>query len=74
MYVAAVIELEVTLTPEKKCVNIADRCNRILTEIERSFNRIGLISDYAKMLNISIYSQAVFLFQVAYYIYQGNSK
>jgi hypothetical protein len=26
------------------------------------------------MLNISIYSQAVFLFQVAYYIYQGNSK
>jgi hypothetical protein len=74
MYVAVVIELEACVRTRAKCVSIVNRCNRILTETERRFNRIGLISDYTKMLSISIYSQAVFLFQVTYYIYQGNSK
>jgi len=66
MDVAAVIELEAYVHTRKKCVNSANRCNRILTEIERRFNRIGLISDYAKILNISIYSEAFFLFQLAH--------
>ncbi len=46
------------------CVSIADRCNRILTEIERCSNRIVLITNYTKMLNVSIYFQVVFFFKL----------
>jgi hypothetical protein len=70
MYIAAVIELEACARSRAKCVNIADRYNGVLTEIERCFNRIGLINDYTKMLNVPTCSRAIFfLFQVAYYIY-----
>ena len=66
MYVAAIIELKDYILIRTKCVNIVNRCNRVLTETKRSFNRIGLINDYMKMLNIPIYSQAVFLFHVVF--------
>ncbi len=68
MYVAALIELKAYARTKTKYVSVADRCNRILTEKERRFNRIGLINNYTKVLSVSIY------FQVAYYAYQGNKK
>ncbi len=45
MYVTTVIELEAYVRTRAECMNIAGRCDRILTEIERRFNQIGLISD-----------------------------
>jgi hypothetical protein len=71
IYVAAVIELKACIRIRTRCVNIADRWNRVIEEIARHFNRIGLISDYTNMLDAS--TTCLSFLGVAHHIYEGNN-